>query len=289
MKIATKRFRVRANRDVELRKLPARVKALYASDEEYVTGLSTNVARLAELQNRLYADDHHALLVVFQGMDGAGKDSAIRHIFSGINPAGCQVFSFKQPSAEELDHDFLWRTTRDLPERGRIGVFNRSYYEEVVVVRVHPKLLESQHLTDAARKDKGLWNHRFHSIREFEKHLHRNGTRVVKFFLHLSKDEQRRRFLARIDDPNKNWKFNLADVDERRFWKDYRKAYEECLAATSTEHAPWYVVPADDKHNARLIVSQVLVDVLEDIDPAFPKPTPAHRRELLSIRRRLAK
>jgi PPK2 family polyphosphate:nucleotide phosphotransferase len=289
MKLATKRFRVRANRDVDLGRFPTRAKPLYASDKEYESLLAANVARIAKLQNFLFAEDRRALLVVFQGMDGAGKDSAIRHIFSGINPAGCQVFSFKQPSSEELDHDFLWRTNRCLPERGRIGVFNRSYYEEVIVVRVHPKLLDAQHLPPPSRKDESIWKHRYRSIVELEKHLHRNGTRVVKFFLHLSKDEQRQRFLARIDDPDKNWKFNHADVDERGFWKDYRKAYEACLSATSTDHAPWYVVPADDKPNARLIVSQVLVEVLEDLDLAYPKTTPAHRRELLAIRRRLAK
>jgi PPK2 family polyphosphate:nucleotide phosphotransferase len=222
-------------------------------------------------------------------MDSAGKDGAIRHVMSGVNPQGCQVFGFKQPSAEELEHDFLWRTTRCLPERGRIGIFNRSYYEEVLVVRVHPELLRNEGLSEELRDEKDFWEKRYRSIADFEEHLHRNGTRMVKVFLHLSKDEQRRRFLDRIDEPDKNWKFSLADIHERKYWKDYVRAFEACLSATSTHHAPWYVVPADDKENARLIVSQIVLDALSELKMAYPKTTPKRRLELKSIRKLLTK
>ena len=207
--------------------------------------------QLADRQNLLYAHDRYALLLIFQAMDAAGKDGVIKHVMSGINPQGCQVFSFKHPSATELDHDFLWRTTECLPERGRIGIFNRSYYEEVLIVRVHPEILQAQRLPDEALEGSGIWKRRYQSIVDHERHLHRNGTRIVKFFLHLSKEEQARRFLARIDDPAKNWKFSAGDIAERARWKDYMRAYEECLEATSTEHAPWFIVPADDKQNAQ--------------------------------------
>jgi PPK2 family polyphosphate:nucleotide phosphotransferase len=206
---------------------------------------------------------------------------------SGVNPQGCQVYSFKHPSAEELDHDFLWRTMRALPERGRIGIFNRSYYEEVLIVRVHPEILRAQKLPRARLSGDALWEARYRSIRDMEAHLERSGTRIVKFFLHVSKDEQRRRFLERIDDPEKNWKFSPRDVEERKYWKDYRRAYEACLEATSTKHAPWYVVPADDKPNARLIVAEVVVRMLGELDMAYPRPDPARRRELLALRRKL--
>jgi PPK2 family polyphosphate:nucleotide phosphotransferase len=222
-------------------------------------------------------------------MDAAGKDGAIRHVMSGVDPQGCQVFSFKHPSATELQHDFLWRTTRELPERGRIGIFNRSYYEEVLIVRVHPELLRSEALVDPPGDDKTLWHQRYRSITNLEKHLHANGTRIVKFFLHLSKEEQRKRFLSRIDEPDKNWKFSAADIKERAFWKDYRKAYEECLGATSTSDAPWYVVPADDKENARLIVSQIFLDTFEGLKMRYPKASPQREQELQSIRNQLAK
>jgi PPK2 family polyphosphate:nucleotide phosphotransferase len=222
-------------------------------------------------------------------MDAAGKDGVIKHVMSGVNPQGCQVFSFKHPSAEELQHDFLWRTTRFLPERGRIGIFNRSYYEEVLIVRVHPAILRGQNLPEDLVGDDSIWEERFRSIAGLEEHLSRNGTRILKFFLHLSKDEQRRRFLARIDEPHKNWKFSLADIEERRYWKQYMKAYEDCLEATSTRHAPWHVVPADDKQNARLIVSRIVVKALEALDMSYPEPDAARRRELKAIRRRLAR
>jgi PPK2 family polyphosphate:nucleotide phosphotransferase len=237
----------------------------------------------------LYAHNRHALLLIFQAMDAAGKDGAIRHVMSGVNPQGCQVFSFKHPSAEELDHDFLWRTNRCLPERGRIGIFNRSYYEEVLIVRVHPEILRAQNLPDEMLEDGNLWKNRYRSINDLEQHLDRNGTRVVKFFLHLSKEEQRKRFLARIDDPDKNWKFSRADIAERKLWNEYMAAYESCLSATSSAHAPWHVIPADDKKNARLIVSQVILNALDGLKLHYPKPTAAHRKELQEIRKLLAK
>ena len=222
-------------------------------------------------------------------MDTAGKDGAIKHVMSGINPQGCQVFSFKHPSPAELQHDFLWRTSRDLPERGRIGIFNRSYYEEVLIVRVHPEILRSEGIPDQPRDEEAIWHHRYRSIVDLEKHLHGNGSRIVKFYLHLSYEEQRKRFLERIDEPGKNWKLSLADFEERKFWKQYMKAYEECLSATSTDAAPWYIVPADDKENARLIVSQIILDTLEGLNMTYPKASAKRRRELLAIRKRLAK
>ena len=221
-------------------------------------------------------------------MDAAGKDGAIKHVMSGVNPQGCQVFSFEHPSPAELQHDFLWRTTRDLPERGRIGIFNRSYYEEVLIVRVHPELLDNEGLPDAPHGGKTVWHDRYRSIVDLEKHLHNNGTRIVKFFLHLSEEEQRKRFLARIDEPDKNWKFSLADIKERKFWKQYMKAYEECLSATSTSDARWYAVPADDKENARLIVSQIVLDTFEELKMAYPKMSADRQRELQSIREKLS-
>ena len=227
-------------------------------------------------------------MLIFQAMDAAGKDGAIKHVMSGVNPQGCQVVSFKHPTPAELQHDFLWRTTRDLPERGRIGIFNRSYYEEVLIVRVHPELLRGEGIPEASHA-KTVWHDRYRSIANLERHLHSNGTRIVKFFLHISKEEQRKRFLARIDEPEKNWKFSTADIEERKFWKNYMKAYEDCLAATSTHEAPWYVVPADDKENARLIVSQIVLDTLEDLKMSFPEPSDERRRELLAIRAYLTK
>jgi PPK2 family polyphosphate:nucleotide phosphotransferase len=236
----------------------------------------------------MYAHDRYALLVIFQAMDAAGKDGVIKHVMSGINPMGCQVYSFKQPSQEEQDHDFLWRTTKCLPERGRIGVFNRSYYEEVLVVRVHPEFLDGQRLPDEALGAR-LWKHRYQSIVDFERHLVRNGTRVVKFFLHVSKEEQRERFLARIDTPEKNWKFGKTDVTERGLWNDYMRAYEQCLQATSTNEAPWYAVPADDKKNARLLVSEVLVQTMKRLKMRFPEPSAARIKELRAIRKQLSR
>src|SRR4029077_10607048 len=226
----------------------------YKSKVHYEALLGEHISELSSLQSLLYANDRYAVLLIFQAMDAAGKDGAIKHVMSGVNPQGCQVYSFKHPSAEELEHDFLWRTTRNLPERGRIGIFNRSYYEEVLIVRVHPEILEGERIPGDPTDKHDVWEERSRSILGLERQLHRNGTHVVKFFLHLSKEEQRRRFLARIDEPEKSWKFAAADLAERNRWKDYMRAYEECLEATSTDRAPWYVVPADDKENARLIV-----------------------------------
>ena len=288
MKIDAKDFRVREGDKVNLKKWPTQVDPIYNSKEQYQKLLGEHVAELSSQQQLLYASNRHAVLLIFQAMDAAGKDGAIRHVMSGVNPQGCQVFSFKHPSAGELQHDFLWRTTRDLPERGRIGIFNRSYYEEVLIARVHPEILRSEGLPDGPH-DKAVWHERYRSIANLERHLHSNGTRIIKFFLHLSKEEQRQRFLARIDEPEKNWKFSAADIAERKYWKQYMKAYEKCLSATSTADSPWYVVPADDKENARLIVSRIVLDTLEELKMSYPKTSAKRRRELQSIRKQLAK
>ncbi len=287
MRINSKEFRVRPGRRVRLGEWPTIVKPFCRTKKRYQKLLEEHVEELSSLQSLHYASNRYALLLIFQGMDAAGKDGAIRHVMSGVNPQGCEVFSFKQPSTEELEHDFLWRTTRRLPERGRIGIFNRSYYEEVLIVREHPEILRGQGLPDEALDEKTIWKERYRSIVDLEEHLHRNGTRIIKFFLHLSKGEQRNRFLARIDEPDKNWKFSLADIHERKYWKHYMKAYEACLTATSTTNAPWHVVPADDKENARLIVSQILLDALVKLKMAYPKTTAKRRRELNSIRKQL--
>lgn len=274
---------------MDLHRLPTRGKAAFKSKAQYREILQAHIDSLSSLQQLHYASAKYAVLLIFQGMDSAGKDGAIRHVMSGVNPQGCEVFSFKQPSEEELKHDFLWRTTCRLPERGRIGIFNRSYYEEVLITRVHPEILDTQSLPKHLLDAKHFWADRYRSIVELEDHLHRNGTQIIKFFLHLSKKEQARRFLERIEEPDKNWKFSSSDIHERKYWKQYVKAYEQCLAATSTHHAPWYAVPADDKDNARLIVSQILIDVLTELKMAYPKVTPKRRRELQEIGKRLAK
>jgi PPK2 family polyphosphate:nucleotide phosphotransferase len=289
MTIDSKSYHVPPGKKLNLSEWSTTAPALTNSKKHYQKLLEEHVNDLSALQQLHYASNRHALLVIFQGMDGAGKDGAIKHVMSGINPQGCEVSSFKQPSAEELEHDFLWRTACRLPERGRIGIFNRSYYEEVLVVRVHPEDLRNEGLSKQLQDDKSKWNDRYRSIVDFEKHLDRNSTRVIKVFLHLSKDEQRKRFLARIDDSEKNWKLSLADIQERKFWKEYMKAYEECLSATSTHHAPWYVVPADDKDDARLIVSQIVLDALRELKPSYPATTKKHRADLKSIRKMLAK
>jgi PPK2 family polyphosphate:nucleotide phosphotransferase len=287
MKINSKEFRVRPGEKVQLSERPTIVKPFCNSKKQYRKLLGEHVEELSSLQQLHWASNRYALLLIFQGMDAAGKDGAIQHVMSGVNPQGCQVFGFKQPSAEELEHDFLWRTTLRLPERGRIGMFNRSYYEEVLIVRVHPEILRSQGLSEELRDETTIWDERYRSIVDLESHLYRNGTRIVKVFLHLSKEEQRKRFLERIDEPHKNWKFNLSDIHERKYWKHYMEAYEACLSATSTHHAPWYVVPADDKENARVIVSQIVLDTLNDLKMAYPKTTAKRRRELESIRKLL--
>jgi PPK2 family polyphosphate:nucleotide phosphotransferase len=287
--IPTDGYRVRPGKRVDLGARPTRVTPLYSSKKAGHKMQEEQVEKLSALQNLLYASDKHAVLVIFQALDAAGKDSAIKKVMSGINPQGCQVFSFKHPSAEELDHDFLWNATRKLPERGRIGIFNRSYYEEVLIVRVHPEILRGQNIPLDLIDEKSIWKARYASMVNLEDHLHRNGTRVVKFFLHLSKDEQRKRFLKRIEDPEKNWKFGSADMEERKYWDQYIAAYEECLAATSTRTAPWYVIPADDKMNAQLLISQVLVETMGRLKMAYPEPTPERRAELQTIRTILTK
>jgi PPK2 family polyphosphate:nucleotide phosphotransferase len=288
MKINSDDFRVDAGEKIRLEKWPTSIKPFCKSAGEYNKILKQNVKDLGEMQNMLYASNQYAILLVFQGMDGAGKDSAIKHVMSGINPEGCEVFSFKQPSDEELVHDFLWRTTCKLPERGKIGIFNRSYYEEVLIVRVHPKLLLKQGISDQALH-KNFWHERYCSITDQEKHLYRTKTQIIKFFLHLSKEEQRKRFLERIDTPDKNWKFSLADVAERKLWKDYKKVYEECLSATSTDEAPWHIVPADDKENAHLIISRIILDKVKELKLTYPKADKARQKELIEIGKLLQK
>jgi PPK2 family polyphosphate:nucleotide phosphotransferase len=283
-------YRVDRGKGFKLRQFdPADTGGLKSEDKPKAKeALTAGIKALAELQDRLYAQSRWSVLLIFQAMDAAGKDSAIKHVMSGVNPQGCQVFSFKAPSAEELNHDFLWRTTRCLPERGRIGVFNRSYYEEVLIVQVHPEILANQRLPDALLTKK-LWNHRYDSIRDFERHLARNGTVIRKFYLHVSKEEQLRRFMTRLDDPNKNWKFSSADVRERERWDDYMEAYEALIRETSTEHAPWYVVPADNKWFTRTVVAAAVIDALGELDLAYPKVGKDQMKELEANREELLK
>ena len=289
MEIVSKDFSVQPGTQVDLSMWPTIRDPYFKSEHHYKKILKEHVTKLSSLQRVHYAAKKYSLLVIFQGMDSAGKDGAIRHVMSGVNPSGCEVFSFKQPSPEELSHDFLWRSTCRLPQRGRIGLFNRSYYEEVLVVRVHPETLLAEALPLELVEENTIWTGRFRSIVDLEEHLFRNGTRIVKIFLHLSKEEQRKRFLDRINDPNKNWKFSLTDMNERRFWDDYIKAYENCLAATSTEHAPWFVVPADDKDNARIIVSQLVLDGLSDLHLEHPRVSEERLKKLKSIGEELVK
>ena len=249
--------------------------------------LGDYVDRLSKLQHIHHADNRFAVMLIFQGMDASGKDSIIKHVMTGINPQGCQVYSFGPPSPEELQHDFLWRTILRLPERGRIGIFNRSYYEEVLVVRVHPEMLLRQGIDEGHSPEGKLWLKRYRSINDMERHLHQNGTRMLKFFLHLSRDVQRKRFLDRIDEAEKNWKFSIADVEERKYWREYMAAYEACLSATSTAHAPWYVVPADDKANARLMVSHIILELFTAMDLSYPVSSAHRQTELFDIRKRL--
>ncbi|BBP02329.1 ADP-polyphosphate phosphotransferase [Sulfuriferula nivalis] len=287
MKIKPKDFQVQEGKKLDLAKWPTQIKTVYKSKSKYKKYLKAQVEELSELQRIHYASNHYSVLLIFQAMDAAGKDGAIRHVMSGVNPQGCQVFSFKHPTPEELEHDFLWRSTRDLPERGRIGIFNRSYYEEVLIVRVHPEILQGEGLPDGVLNEKTVWRERYRSIVDMENHLYRNGTRIIKFFLHLSKEEQRKRFLDRIDEPEKNWKFSLNDMVERGYWEQYMQAYESCLSATSTEHAPWYVVPADDKKNARLIISEIILDTFKSLNMSYPEVDAARLQELASIRQQL--
>ena len=287
MKLDVSRFRVKEGAKVKLKDMPTQIKPIFASVDDAKKLLDRHVAQLAKLQELLYGANQHAVLLVLQGMDTAGKDGVVKHVMSGVNPTGCEVTSFKQPSSSELEHDFLWRSYARLPRRGYIGIFNRSYYEEVVVVRVHPELLANEALAHRVRKEDDFWDERYESIVDMERHLHRNNTRIVKVFLHLSREEQRRRFLARIDDPDKNWKFNRGDLHERTFWKLYQNAYQECLRATSTAASPWYVVPADEKETARLIVSQILLDTMSGLHMQFPRVSGEQRKGLQQIREEL--
>jgi PPK2 family polyphosphate:nucleotide phosphotransferase len=287
MHIKSRDFLVKPNTKVDLQKWPTRVQPAYKSEEQYKDILTAHVKGLAARQGLLYASNSYALLLIFQAMDAAGKDGVIKHVMSGVNPQGCRVTSFKHPSAQELKHDFLWRSELNLPERGQIGIFNRSYYEEVLIVRVHPEILRAEGVPDDAMDEKSIWQDRYRSMLDLESHLHRNGTIVVKFFLHLSKEEQRKRFLDRIDKPEKNWKFSNDDVEERKYWNQYMKAYEKCLSATSTKHAPWYIVPADDKPNEHLIVSRIVLDTVEALKLSYPKVSAARRRELQLMRKKL--
>lgn len=277
-------FRIKEGKQLNLKAHPTDFTGDYTDKDAAKDDLEKNVARLAELQDTLYAQNTHALLIIFQAMDAAGKDGAIKHVMSGLNPQGCQVFSFKQPSAEELDHDFLWRCAKNTPERGRIGIFNRSYYEEVLVVRVHPEILQSQPLPADVKKDKNIWEKRFAQIGGFENYLAENGVHILKFFLNVSKEEQKQRFLARIEEPEKNWKFSASDARERAFWDEYMKAYEEAISATSSAKAPWYVIPADKKWFTRVAVSEIIIEKLEAMDLHYPTVSADHKKDLLKAK-----
>jgi PPK2 family polyphosphate:nucleotide phosphotransferase len=280
----TKDFLVAEGKKLNLKKHQTDSTGDYKNKEAAVADLEKNIERLAKLQDVLYAQNHHALLIIFQALDAAGKDGLIKHVMSGVNPQGCQVFSFKAPSSEELDHDFLWRASKSLPERGRLGLFNRSYYEEVLVVRVHPEFLQNQPLPTKTKTDKKVFEKRFEDIRNFEKYLTRNGVHVLKFFLNVSKDEQKKRFLERIETPEKNWKFSANDVKERGFWDDYQKVYTEAMEATSTEKSPWYVIPADNKWFTRIAVSEIICQKLESLKLHYPELNEAQRAELAAAR-----
>jgi len=275
---------VRPGKKVNLKSFDPGDHGEFKNRKEAAGKLQNDIEKLSRLQEVFYAADTYSLLIIFQAMDAAGKDGAIKHVMSGLNPQGCQVASFKSPSAREMDHDYLWRSNLMLPERGRIGIFNRSYYEEVLVVRVHPSILEAQKLPQKLKKN-GIWKRRFREINNFEEYLHNNGTKIVKFFLHVSKEEQKKRFLERIDNPSKNWKLSPADVKERAFWDDYQKAYEEMLGATSTDHAPWYVVPADCKWFTRAVIADVLVKTLKSLHFCYPELGKAQRESLEESKR----
>jgi PPK2 family polyphosphate:nucleotide phosphotransferase len=281
--MAEDRFRVRPDKKFRLEDHDPGFTGRFTSKEDGKRHLQEGLEKLHAQQEKLYAQDQWAVLLIFQAMDAAGKDSVIEHVMSGVNPQGCQVYSFKAPSSEELDHDFMWRTTRGLPERGRIGVFNRSYYEEVLVVRVHPEILARQKVPPALVTDK-IWKERYEDINAFERYLSRNGTVIRKFFLHVSKEEQRARFLARLDEPEKNWKFAAGDVEERRHWDEYMKAYEKMIEATTSEHAPWFVIPADHKWFTRLAVADVIVETMQELDLHFPEVSETQRQELARAR-----
>ncbi len=279
------RFRIAEGKKLDLEDHPTDYTGDYKNKDQAAGVLEKNIERLTRLQDVLYAQNVHALLVVFQAMDAAGKDSAIKHVLSGVNPQGCRVTAFKAPSSEELEHDFLWRCQRALPERGIIGIFNRSHYEEVLVVRVHPQILEAQQLPDKIKHDKDIWKKRYKQICEWENTLADNGTIVIKFFLHVSKEEQKKRFLDRIEQPDKNWKFSAGDASERALWDEYMKAYEDAISATSTERSPWFVIPADKKWFTRLAVSEVIVQQLESLNMKYPELSEEHQAELLECKR----
>ena len=287
MKINSHEYKVNEGDLVDLDQRATLVDPVYQSKSDYHDMMDELTKKMSKLQRLHYAANRYSLLLIFQAMDAAGKDGAIRHVMSGINPQGCQVYSFKHPSVTELDHDFLWRSNQVLPERGKIGIFNRSYYEEVLIVRVHPEILAGQRLPEEVLSNDDIWAERFHSIREHERHLYHNGTRILKFFLHLSADEQRKRFLDRIDNPKKNWKFSKGDITERQFWPQYMSAYGECITHTSKVHAPWYIVPADDKKNARLIISDIIVNTLEGLDMHYPEANETRKKELQVLRKQL--
>jgi PPK2 family polyphosphate:nucleotide phosphotransferase len=283
MKIDPKEFRVREGDEVDLRKWPTRIDPVYKSKEHYKSLMEEHVANLNAMQEVQYASNRYAVLMILQGMDASGKDGAVRHVMSGVNPQGCRVYSFKQPTEEELAHDFLWRTSLYLPERGRIAIFNRSYYEEVLVVRVHPELLGGEKIPGKLVTE-NIWQERFEDINSFERYLSGNGIIVLKIFLHLSKKEQKRRFLERLEDTEKNWKFSMSDVLERQHWEKYMRAYEDMIRNTSTKHAPWYVVPADHKWFARLVVAEAIIGAMESLDLSFPKMDAQRRKELKDAR-----
>jgi PPK2 family polyphosphate:nucleotide phosphotransferase len=281
-----KPYRIEHGKDFRLKDFdPAETGKLHSKDRAQEL-LEKGISQMAELQNKLYAEDRWALLIIFQAMDAAGKDGAIKHVMSGVNPQGCQVYSFKTPSSEELDHDYLWRTMQRVPERGHIGIFNRSYYEEVLIVRVHPAVLHAERIPPSLL-GKSLWEERFEDIAAFERYLGRNGVVVRKFFLNLSKNEQKKRFLERLDTPQKNWKFSAGDIHEREYWDDYMHAYEEMIRGTSSQHAPWYVVPADNKWFTRVVVAAAIVETLEELNLAYPKLDPKERKPLAQARARL--
>lgn len=287
MKLKAKQFRAQPGKSIDLSEWPTRIDSPSLTKAQADRQIATHTKVLSDLQAKLYASRKAAVLIILQGMDAAGKDGVVRHVMSGVNPQGCVVTSFKVPSEEEIRHDFLWRASKNLPERGIIGIFNRSYYEETLTVRVHPADLAAEGLAPQAAKRRRFWRDRYRSILDFEAHLDRNNVKIVKIFLHLSKDEQRRRLLARIDEPSKNWKISTSDFTERGFWEAYARAYEDCLSGAATRDCPWYIVPADDKPTSRLIVSQIILEALESLDLAYPKASEAHLQQLEAFRKTL--
>ena len=281
----TDKFLVTEGKKINLKNHPTDYTGNYQDKREAVEDLRKNVERLSELQDVLYAQNNHALLIIFQAMDAAGKDGAIKHVMSGLNPQGCEVTSFKQPSAEELDHDFLWRSMKRIPERGRIGIFNRSYYEDVLIVRVHPEILQLSQLPENLENDKNIWKKRFEQIRNFENYLTENGVHVLKFFLNISKEEQKNRFLARIETPEKNWKFSATDAKERGFWDEYMRVYTDAMQNTSTKNAPWHIIPADKKWFTRVAVSEIIVEKMESLNLQYPKISEAQKQSLLEAKK----